>query len=308
MTKRSIAVTGSNGFVGARLVERFVERGFRVACLVRPESRARALPENAERHPIPPGAEDFSALLARLAPEAVINLATYGVAPQETNWATMLDANAGALTRLLVACAGTKTRLIHAGSCSEYARIEEPLLATEDTPCHPSTPYGAAKLGATEMGRALSGRLGVPFVTLRLFGIYGPGESPHRIIPAVSSRLRRGERVELSPGTQVRDLSYVDDVADAFVRATEVELPTGAVYNVCSGRGVTIRTVSEAVCAALGAAPDRLIFGAYPMRPGEELWLVGDAARYERATGWKAETTLEAGIARTLRASAEAAA
>jgi len=309
VTKRAIAVTGSNGFVGARLVEKFVEHGFRVVCLVRPESRPRrSLPDGAEQQPIPPEAADFSALIARISPRAVINLATYGVAPQETDWTTMLDANAGALTRLLVACAPTHTRVIHAGSCSEYARIEKPSRATEDWPCHPATPYGAAKLGATEWGRALSGRLGVPFVTLRLFGIYGPGESPHRIIPAVSSRLRRGERVELSPGDQVRDLTYVDDVADAFQRAVETEFEAGAVYNVCSGDGVTIRSVSEKVCSALGATLDRLIFGAYPMRPGEDLWLVGDATRYEAATGWKAKTTLDAGIQKTLQASAEVAA
>jgi nucleoside-diphosphate-sugar epimerase len=305
----AVAVTGSNGFVGARLVGRLVSRGVRVHALVRPESRAqRPLPEGAERHVLPTAPRELEALLARLAPRVIVNLATYGVAPQETDWETMLDANLGFLTRLLVACEKTSIRVVHTGSCSEYARIEKPERASEDTPCHPSTPYGAAKLAATEWGRALAERIDVPFVTLRLFGVYGPGESPHRIIPAVSTRLRRGENVPLSPGAQVRDLSYVDDVADALIRATELELPNGAVYNVCSGRGVSIREVSLRVAEALGASPDRLIFGAYEMRPGEQDWLVGDETRYEAVSGWKATTTLEQGIELTLRASAEAAA
>jgi nucleoside-diphosphate-sugar epimerase len=301
----AIAVTGSSGFVGRRLVERLVARGVHVQCLVRAASSARfPLPAGAERHLVPPAAGDFAALLRRLGPKAVINLATYGVAPSENDWETMLDANLGTLTRLLLACDPKTTQVIHAGSCSEYARLEEPVRASEDTPCHPATPYGAAKLAATEWGRTLAERLGVHFVTLRLFGVYGPGEAPHRIIPAVSTRLRKGERVELSPGNQVRDLSYVDDVTDALVRATEVALATGSVYNVCSGQGVTIRDVSLRVCAKLGAEPDRLLFGAYPMRPGEQDWLVGDPTRYQQASGWKAETHLDAGIEKTLRASA----
>jgi nucleoside-diphosphate-sugar epimerase len=296
----TVAVTGSRGFIGTRLVRHLAASGTRVHCLVRAESRGRGALPGAEAHVIPEAATDFAALLRRLSPTAVVNLASYGVAPSESDPETMLEANVGALTRLLAACAGAGARVVQAGSCSEYARVEKPALMTEDTPCHPSTPYGAAKLAATEWGRTLAERLGVPFVTLRLFGVYGPGESPHRIIPAVRARLALGEPVPLTHGRQERDFTFVDDLCDALARAVDADLPNGAVFNVCSGVGVSIREVCLGVCRALGASPELLRFGATELRPGEPLWMVGDPSRFQRATGWKPSTSLEAGIARTL--------
>jgi nucleoside-diphosphate-sugar epimerase len=231
-----------------------------------------------------------------------VDLASYGVAPSESDPETMLDANVGALTRLLAACAGAGARVLHAGSCSEYARVDPPALMTEDTPCHPSAPYGAAKLAATEWGRTLAARLGVPFVTLRLFGVYGPGESPHRIIPALCAKLTRRESVPLTHGNQVRDFTYVDDLCAAFVGAFDANLPSGGVFNVCSGVGVSIREVCLSVCRTLGASPELLRFGATPLRPGEPEWMVGDPTRFQAATGWRPATSLDAGVARTLAA------
>ncbi len=295
-----VAVTGSNGFIGATLVRKLAASGTRVHCLVRPESRVVATTDGVERHVIPASAADFSGLVRRLAPSVVVNLASYGVAPSENDPETLLDANVGAVTRLLGACAGTGIRVVHAGSCAEYARVEGPALITEDTPCHPSAPYGAAKLAATEWGRTLAERLGVPFVTLRLFGVYGPGESPHRIVPALRAKLATGEPVPLTHGNQVRDFTFVDDLCEAVLRATDADLPTGGVYNVCSGIPVSIREVCLSVCRVLGASPDLLRFGAVDLRPGEQLWVVGDSTRFRRATGWEPSTSLEAGIARTL--------
>ena len=111
----------------------------------------------------------------------------------------------------------------------------------EDSPCRPTSPYGAAKLAATLEGGRLAAELGVPFVTLRIFGVYGPGESPHRIIPALRAKLTRGEAVPLTHGNQVRDFTYVDDLAGAITTAIDARLGDGSIFNVCSGAGVPIR-------------------------------------------------------------------
>jgi UDP-glucose 4-epimerase len=302
----SIAVTGSNGFIGARLVRHLAASGHRVMCLVRTESRVGSALPGVERHVIPSSAGDFAALLRRLAPSTVVNLASYGVAPSESDPQALLDANVGALTRLLGACAGAGVRVIHAGSCSEYGPVSKPVLMTEDTPCNPSSPYGAAKLAATTEGQALSARLGVPFVTLRFFGVYGPGESPHRIIPALRAKLGAGEPVPLTHGKQVRDLTYVEDLCAGITAAIGADLPTGSIYNVCSGVGVSIRDVCLTVCRALGASPELLKFGATELRPGEQPWVVGDPSRFRAATGFSVTTSLEAGVARTLETPKEA--
>ncbi|XXY50262.1 NAD(P)-dependent oxidoreductase [Sorangium sp. So ce269] len=161
--------------------------------------------------------------------------------------------------------------------------------------------YGAAKAAAHDCGRAVARALAVPLVTLRLFGVYGPGEAPHRLIPHLAARLRARERVDLTPGTQLRDLAFVDDVVEALILgATTAGLEPGAAYNVCSGRPTSVREVCLEVARQLGAPESLLDFGGRPPRPDEPPWLVGDPRRFRAATGWHHRMHLSLGVAASL--------
>jgi nucleoside-diphosphate-sugar epimerase len=123
-------------------------------------------------------------------------------------------------------------------------------------------------------------------------------------VPFLIDRLRRGGAVDLTPGTQVRDLLYVEDAAEAFVMAADA--PTlgddGQVYNVCSGVPVAVREVGETVARLLAASPELLRWGAIPPRSEEPPWIVGDGERFRSATGWKPKHDLTAGLLATIAA------
>jgi UDP-glucose 4-epimerase len=308
MKLRSALVTGGTGFIGSALVRRLVADSTEVVCIARPNTPPERLARLAGATVIHSSYEPHALLrtLAEVTVDTVFNLASYGVHQDERDTESMIDGNIGVLTHVLELAAhnGVK-RFIHAGSCSQYATPPGNELVAEDAPLRPTSLYGAAKTAAELYGTALANRLHVPFVALRVFGVYGPGETPERLVPAIISHLERGDEVDLTPGEQVRDLSYVDDVVDAFIAAATADaIRDNGAYNVCTSQGVSIRAVGE-TAARLMQKPQRLLgWGRRPYRADEPMWLVGDNRALRAATGWSPRVTLEEGIQKMLTARA----
>jgi UDP-glucose 4-epimerase len=301
-----ILVTGASGFVGSALVGRLAAAGCHVVCLARSSSRIPASATGPAVDWIRTDRHDpatLRALLGDVAPAIVFNLAAYGVRPEDRDASAMIDGNVGLLANLLAAVADhPPRRFIHIGSCSEYGPAPEGARLSESSSLDPTSLYGAAKAGATLFGRNLAQRLEIPFVTLRLFGVYGPGEASYRLIPYLIDRLRQDQRVDLTPGEQQRDLTFIDDVVDALVSAAQSSgIEDFQSYNVCSGTPVRIRDIATSVCRAVGKPVELLAFGARPYRPDEPMSIIGNPARFHAATGWSPGVTLEEGIGRMVQ-------
>ncbi|MCW5772525.1 MAG: NAD(P)-dependent oxidoreductase, partial [Rhodospirillaceae bacterium] len=248
---------------------------------------------------------DSAAIGSALAGEAlgvVFNCAAYGVNPGDRDPAAMQAVNIGAAGAWVEAAAALGARgVVHIGSCSEYGAVEHHLPIGEDAPLRATDLYGASKAAGGLWAAALALHRAIPFVWLRPFGIFGPGEAGHRLLPSLHARLRAGARADLSPGAQMRDFLYIDDAAAGIAAAGALAARGGSgIYNLCSGRAVSVRAFAGQAAAALGAPADRLDFAARAYRPGEPMWLVGDPSRLAEATGFRPETTLEDGIRRTV--------
>ncbi len=301
-TPGAAVVTGGTGFIGSALVRRLAAGGTRVTCLIRQGS------ERAERLRDVDGVTlvpiDEIAHIDAPAGSVVYNLASYGVRPDQRDPELLVDGNVTLLLRLLAAAKRwSAARVVHIGSCAEYAVATAPERVREDHPLGTGSLYGASKAATTLLGTALARQLGVPMLTLRLFGTYGPGEAPHRLIPHLVSRLSKGERATLTSGEQIRDLTYVDDVVDACLAAAHADsLENLGAYNVCSGKPVRIREVAELVAHVMGRPPSDLGFGDAALRDYETAWLVGDPTRFRAATGTQPKVDLEDGIRRSVAA------
>ncbi len=300
-TLRSALVTGATGFLGSALVARLLTAGVEVTCLVRSQSMAKS------SHPafdsrvrvVEYGGSGFGSSLADVSTEVIFNLASYGVRETDRDPEQMVEGNVSLLLRLLRATAGWLPRLfVHTGSCSEYGDPQrEGSLISENNPIRPRSLYGAAKAASVLCGNALASELNLPFVTLRLFGVYGTREAPHRLIPYLISRLMNDNPVDLTPGEQVRDLLFEDDAIAAFLAAATAEgLKPGEVYNVCTSRPTKVREVGECVADVLAKPRKLLRWGERPYRPNEPMWLVGDNSRFRQATNWSPTASLHDGI------------
>ena len=119
----------------------------------------------------------------------------------------------------------------------------------EDAPVGPLSAYGADKAACELHARVAGAVHAIPTVGLRFFNLYGPRQdrqSPYSgVIALFADRLARGESVEIfGDGEQVRDFTYVGDAVSAG-RALDVVAPNAPVFNVCTGKGTTVRALAE---------------------------------------------------------------
>ena len=254
MEDAPILLTGASGFLGRAIIERLLALNQRVVCLGRSQSEIIAYwlttyPGQVEWIETPDGLVPPEALAGRSF-QSVVHLASFVPSSGgENRWE-----NLGAIQRamldstisLLEAVAGKTAHVVLASSVAVYGRGHSGHLDEQTLP-EPTDLYGLFKLTAEGLVRLFSLRANIPAALLRPTQLYGPSE-PHGIflqkffIPAALAdqpiRLVKG-------GREVKDLLWIDDAADIFVAATQRRID--GVYNVSSGRGVTVRQLAELV-------------------------------------------------------------
>lgn len=302
---RPVLVTGASGFVGLAVCRRLAAESARFVAVCRP-GRADTVRAHLGPHgqAVEVDATDADALrraLAGVQPAALIHCAAAGVHPGRREVEPLVAGNVGlTLAWLRFAAAAGVDRFVHVGSCSEFGRVTAAPIPAE-APTQPTSAYGGAKAAASQLALGVGAALGLRVTVVRLFGVYGPGEGDHRLLPQVFFALERGQRLPMTAGTQVRDLLFVDDAARGLLAvARAVDAPAGRCLNLCTGQGVQVRALARRAAALWPADAALLDFGALPTRGDEPEVLVGDPSALTAATGFTATTSLDEGLLATL--------
>ncbi|KAA3451453.1 NAD-dependent dehydratase [Mesorhizobium sp. SARCC-RB16n] len=167
---------------------------------------------------------------------------------------------------------------------------------------HPTSIYGATKLTQEQVLCAWALSVGSATNVLRLQNVYGPGQSltnSYTGIVSLFARLaKEGKSIPVyEDGDIARDFVFIDDIAAAIVRATELDLPSAAL-DVGTGQGTTIHDLAKAIAKFYGA-PDPEINGFY--RNGDVRHAVADISRTQQALGWSPQYDIAQGVARLSR-------
>ena len=131
-------------------------------------------------------------------------------------------------------------------------------------PVLPGTPYARAKSAFYLAARDIAAQAGMDLAWARLFFLYGPWEHPARIVPSAVLACLQGRPFPATSGEQVRDYLHVADAAAALwaIAASDAVGPV----NVCSGEGVTLRSVLDTVEVATGGR-GLIRYGEIPYGP-----------------------------------------
>ncbi len=277
-----------------------MQRGHRVTVLLRTTSHTEMMQDCLQSARIVYGdLQNLLALQSALASEpveAVFHLAWQGVTAEYRNNPQQLTSNVkGTLDLWECAHATGCTTWIGLGSQAEYGPQNG--ILREDTPTHPKTSYGVAKLCVGQLTQQLCAVGSMRYAWLRLLSAYGPGDDERHMIPSVTRALLAGSRPSVTAGEQMWDYIYVDDAVAAL--CSVLESSASGVFNLGSGTAIRLRTVIEHLRDYIDPALE-IGFGEVPYAADQVMHLEADISRLRAATGWDPKVSLPDGLRRTV--------
>ena len=190
-------------------------------------------------------------------------------------------------------------KVIAASSASVYGLAEHFPTSERHHPYNNDTIYGAAKVLNEGLLRSFHAMRGLDYVCLRYFNVYGPRMDIYGLYTEVlirwMERIKAGKApLILGDGMQTMDFVYTDDIARANLLAATSDV-TDEVFNIGSGTETSLRELAEMLVHAMGAdfSPE---FGP-PRQVNPVPRRLADVSRASERLGWKAEVSLEAGLA-----------
>ena len=308
MAKKAL-VTGGAGFIGSTLVDRLLAEDWSVDVVddlstgsLANLASARSLDGHRfSFHRFDVRSPGMREVLARAKPDVVFHLAAQiDVRVSVAN--PILDAEInilGSLNVLEGCLASGVGKVVFASSGGTIYGLPDEIPTRESAPQVPESPYGVAKKVVGDYLHFYRESRGLESTALALANVYGPRQDPHGeagVVAIFAGKLLSGETpVIFGDGGQTRDFVFVDDVVDAFVRASE--RGGGLLLNIGTGVETNVVQLFEAMARLVGhkGAPRH-----DAARVGELARSALDPARAEMHLGWKPWTPLDKGLGRTL--------
>ena len=302
-------VTGGAGFIGSTLTDRLLAEGHDVDVVDDLSSGSLANLSDARSQPgrrfsfhrLDVRSSAMTELIAHRKPEVIFHLAaqlsvTVSVAKPvldaEINIIGSLNVCQGAVQ------AGTR-KIVFAGSGGTLYGTPESLPVREGHAQHPISPYGVAKKAVGDYLYYYREVHGLDYTVLALANVYGPRQDPHGeagVVAIFAMKLLDKDRPTIfGDGEQTRDFVFVDDVVDAFVRASDKG--GGLTVNIGTGVETSVQQLFDAMARLTGLEEPARYAGS---RPGELPRSALDPGRAEIHLGWKPWTDLDAGLHRTI--------
>lgn len=196
-------------------------------------------------------------------------------------------------------------RLIFASTGKVYGDIQE-LPITEEHPLLPKNVLGRIKLQTEQIinFHALTNDQSTN-VILRIFNVFGEGQRSHFLLPTILNQIDKtsnSSTITLGDVHAKRDYLYVDDVANAFVRAAQASLNPGLhVLNICSGKGLSANDIVDSIADIMGKEIHVLV-DKNRLRADEDDVEYGSSAKAKKSLMWEPGHSLKEGLSKTIQA------
>jgi len=302
ITGKRILLTGGNGFLGRHVQDKLSDHG--CTQIAAPSRDECDLTSQAQA----------SHLFAEFRPEVVIHLAANvgGIGKNRRSPGRIfLDNMAMGVNVLDLSVAASVEKLVMVGTACSYPKNSTPPFSEDDLfdgyPEPTNAPYGIAKRALGEGLAACHKQYGIDSAYLIPTNLYGPGDNfdpdDSHVIPALIRKMTEAvdnqeDTVTVwGSGNATREFLYVDDAADAIVRAASV-VETHHPINLGTGGEISIGDLANKIAKQCGYE-GRLVFDS-TMPDGQPRRLV-DSSRANSLMGWTPKTDLDDGLTQTIR-------
>lgn len=310
-TDKKCLVTGAGGFIGSHLAEELVKQGAKVKALVHYNSRndwglIELLPEEIRQElEVIAGNVQDTYMMRKTVKDcnivfhlaALIAIPYSYVAPE-----SYVNANVKGTLNLLQACLDEGVEKVAHTSTSEIYGTAQYTPIDENHPLQGQSPYSASKIGADKIAESFYLSFNLPVATIRPFNTYGPRQSARAIIPSIIIQVLASSELKLGLLTPVRDLTYVKDTVDGFLKIAESDRAVGKVINIGTGIGITVGELAERIIGLVGKDV-RVVREERRIRPekSEVMELICDRRKAKELIGWEPQYTLEEGLGETIK-------
>lgn len=291
---RVALVTGATGFIGKNLVSRLVREGWQVHIVTRKGSH---LPPSLEfarvtNHTHDGTTEGMIHLVGEAKPNVVFHLASLFLAQHESK-----DIEPLILSNILFG-----SQLLEAMKVNDVRHIVNTGTSWQHYDNQDYSPvclYAATKQAFDDILSYYTETTPIKAVTLQLFDSYGPNDPRPKLFKLLAKAAKSREVLAMSPGEQLIDLVYIDDVIDAYLCATDLlsNLPSGHhIFSVSSGEPIPLREL-VAIYEKVVGTKLCIDWGMRPYRPREVMrtWDKGKSV-----AGWHPKVSLFDGIRRSI--------
>lgn len=306
-----ILVTGADGFIGSHLVERLVKDGHKVKAFVFYNSFNswgwldtfdQDILSNVEifagdiRDP-------YGVRVAMQGCDCVFHLAALIAIPFSYHSPdSYIETNVKGTLNVLQAARDNQVSRVLVTSTSEVYGTAQFVPITELHPKQPQSPYSASKIGADAIADSFYRSFDLPLTIVRPFNTFGPRQSARAVIPTIISQLLNGaEEIKLGDITPTRDLLFVKDTVNGFVKIAECGKLIGHEVNIATQSEISVGDLAQSLINQINPKA-KIVTDSVRLRPekSEVFRLFGSNEKLKSFTDWTQKYSLEDGLAETV--------
>ncbi len=300
--KQTVLVTGGAGFIGSHVVDTLLEADYEVAVVDDLSTgHIKNIPAGASFYQLDIRKEGLEEIFQMVRPDYVAHQAARANVRESLEKPVLYaEVNLVGSVNLLEFCRKYEVKkVVYASTGGAVYGEPKRLPLDESHPIRPLDPYGASKHHVEHHLHVSRHNSGLQFTTLRYPNVYGPRQDPHGeagVVAIFTARMLDNEAVTINgTGEQERDFLYVGDVA----RANLLALKAGECreYNLGTGHGTSVNLLFRELQKLTDYPQDP---HHAPPKQGEVFKIALDSQAAQRDLGWRAEVSLEEGLARTV--------
>jgi NAD dependent epimerase/dehydratase len=311
LKNKRVLVTGAGGFIGSHLVERLLEEECEIVAFVKYNSLNKWGWLDSFDKKVLDKIEIFigdirnadSVRKAIKDVDVVFHLAALISIPYSYDSPeSYVETNIKGTLNILQACLDCSVERVLITSTSEVYGTAKFVPITEDHPKQGQSPYSATKIGADHLAESFYRSFDLPVVIVRPFNTYGPRQSARAVIPTIITQLLSGyDEIKLGSLYPTRDLVYVKDTVEGFVRLAKCDNAIGNEVNIATQSEISIQDLAIKLINKIN--PDaKIVSEDVRIRPqnSEVERLLGSNEKLKELTGWIPETDIDRGLELTI--------